>query len=99
MPDARRAAGCRVDAGAVAALVLDGRSLLPAGITLVEGTFERGDAVTILGPGGEEIARGIARYDSTELATIEGRRSDQIEELLGYDYGPVAVHRNDLILV
>jgi glutamate 5-kinase len=45
------------------------------------------------------LARGIVRYDSGDLARIRGSRSDQIAERLGYEYGPVAVHRNDMILV
>ncbi len=76
-----------------------GRSLLPAGITGVEGEFERGDAVSILGTDRRELARGIARYSGRELSQIAGCQSDQIAERLGYAYGPVAVHRNDLILV
>ncbi len=92
-------AGClRVDAGAARALRQHGSSLLPAGIAAVEGAFERGDTVCILGPAREELARGIARYASNELERIRGCRSDQIAERLGYAYGPVAVHRNDLIL-
>ena len=87
-----------VDDGAARALRETGSSLLPAGITAVEGTFGRGDTVSIIDPYREELARGIARYDSDELARIQGCRSNQITERLGYAYGPVAVHRNDLIL-
>ncbi len=87
-----------VDAGAARALRQNGSSLLPAGIAAVEGAFERGDTVSILGPKREELARGITRYDSQELDRIRGCRSDQIADRLGYAYGPVAVHRNDLIL-
>jgi len=91
--------GClMVDAGAARALREAGSSLLPAGIAAVEGTFLRGDTVSILGPGREALGRGIARYDSDELARIRGCQSNQITERLGYAYGPVAVHRNDLIL-
>lgn len=88
-----------VDAGASRALRNQGRSLLPAGITGVQGRFQRGDTVSILQPGGEELARGISRYSDQELRQILGYRSDDIANRLGYDYGPVAVHRNDLILV
>jgi glutamate 5-kinase len=88
-----------IDAGAVRALAAQKRSLLPAGITAVEGKFERGDAVSILRPDGRELARGIARYSSTEMSRIMGCHSDEINGRLGYAYGPVAVHRNDLILV
>jgi len=88
-----------VDAGAARALVKNGKSLLPAGIRGVEGDFERGDTVLIVGAKGDQLARGIVRYSSQELAQIMGCHSDQIIERLGYVYGPVAVHRNDMILV
>jgi glutamate 5-kinase len=92
--------GCLiVDEGAAQALTRAGSSLLPAGIRVVEGQFERGDTVSILGSGREELARGIARYDSRELDEIIGHRSSEIAGRLGHDNGPVAVHRNDLILV
>ncbi len=87
-----------VDEGAVHAIRDHGSSLLPAGIIAVEGRFQRGDAVLILGPDRQELARGITRYDSSDLARIAGCHSDQIAERLGYAYGPVAVHRNDMIL-
>ena len=87
-----------IDSGAVGALVGSGSSLLPAGIVSVHGNFGRGDTVSILGPAGEELARGIARYDAADLQRIRGRRSEQIAETLGYAFGPVAVHRNDLVL-
>jgi len=88
-----------IDSGAMIALSSNGRSLLPAGISSVEGSFGRGDTVSIQGPTEIELARGIARYSSQELARIAGCRSDAINLLLGYDYGPVAVHRNDMILL
>ncbi|MFW5973264.1 MAG: glutamate 5-kinase [Bacteroidota bacterium] len=88
-----------VDAGAVHALVDRGSSLLPAGVQSVDGVFHRGDSVTVSSPEGEEIARGLVRYGSAELHAIKGLRSDQIVESLGYSYGPVAVHRNDLIIL
>ena len=88
-----------IDEGAAQALQKKGRSLLPAGITAVEGSFERGDAVSITGPDKRELARGITRYNSRELGLILGCHSDEISGRLGYAYGPVAVHRNDLILV
>jgi glutamate 5-kinase len=88
-----------IDAGAERALCAAGRSLLPAGIVDVEGDFERGDTVLILGPERKPLARGIARYSSAELAHIKGCHSDQISECLGYTHGPVAVHRNDMIVL
>lgn len=88
-----------VDAGAARALRERGGSLLPAGIVAVEGNFERGDTVLIVGPRSRELARGIARYSSVDLGQIKGHRSDAIADLLGYTAGPAAVHRNDMILV
>ncbi|MEZ4512289.1 MAG: glutamate 5-kinase [Chloroflexota bacterium] len=88
-----------VDAGAERALVQNGRSLLPAGIKEIQGHFERGDAVCIVTPSGSEIARGISRYGSSDLDQIKGHQSDQIADRLGYMYGPVAVHRDDMIVI
>lgn len=89
----------RVDAGAAAALARTGSSLLPAGIRAVEGAFQRGDRVLVFGPDDDEIAHGLVRYGRDELERIMGRRSELIVELLGYTYGPAAIHRNDLILM
>lgn len=88
-----------VDPGAARALRERGGSLLPAGITRVEGDFGRGDTVLIVGPKGKDLARGITRYASADLERIRGHHSDEIADLLGYTLGPVAVHRNDMILV
>lgn len=96
----RKPKGCVViDSGAVQALKGNGRSLLPAGVTAVEGTFDRGDTICIKTGDGREIGRGIARYSSDDMAKITGLQSDQIEAKLGYVYGSVAIHRNDLILI
>jgi glutamate 5-kinase len=86
----------RVDAGAAAA-VTAGKSLLPAGLTGVDGRFEKGDTVLILGPAGTEIARGLARYDAEDAARLKGLKSDAIEEALGYSAGPVLIHADDLV--
>ena len=88
-----------IDAGAVKALVGNGRSLLPAGIIQVNGPFGRGDTISIHNNQQKELARGIVRYTSLELEKLQGCQSKDIEAQLGYAYGPVAVHRNDLILV
>lgn len=88
-----------IDRGAAQALATNGSSLLPAGIVRVVGNFTRGDSISIQGPDGRELARGITRYTSADLTRIAGRQSDDIEAVLGYAYGPVAVHRNDMILV
>lgn len=88
-----------VDAGAARAICRHGRSLLPAGIRRVEGTFRRGDTVLVHDEAGHEIARGIVAYSSSALAHILGCHSEQIVERLGYTYGPTVVHRNDMILL
>lgn len=88
-----------VDAGAARALREQGSSLLPAGIVAVEGAFERGDSVVLCDPDGVDLARGIVRYGAGALAHIQGCHSSTIAERLGYAYGPVAVHRDDLILL
>jgi glutamate 5-kinase len=88
-----------VDDGAANALCSNGRSLLPAGITQIRGQFQRGDTISILNESGSELARGIARYTSEDLKHIRGCHSDEISTKLGYNRGPVAVHRNDMILL
>ena len=88
-----------VDDGAVNALLRNGRSLLPAGICEIQGQFNRGDTIYIANINCQELARGITRYSSEALVQIAGCRSDEIEERLGYGYGAVAVHRNDMILL
>jgi len=87
-----------VDTGATRALCEKNSSLLPSGIVAVEGGFERGDTVSIVDSKRAELARGIVRYNSHDLDRIKGCHSDQITERLGYAYGSVAIHRNDLIL-
>ncbi len=85
----------RLDAGAVVALG-QGKSLLSAGVTAVTGAFGRGDAVAIVGPAGETLGKGLVRYSAAEAAAIAGRRSGDIEAILGYaGRGPV-VHRDDM---
>ncbi|MFK7843767.1 MAG: glutamate 5-kinase [Rhodothermales bacterium] len=87
-----------VNAGAVDTLKQAGGSLLSVGIKAIEGSFVRGDTVVVKGPDGEEIARGIVRYDSNDLLKVKGLRSEEISDFLGYWYGP-AVHCDDLILL
>lgn len=87
-----------LDSGAVKALQM-GRSLLPAGVTRIEGEFQRGDAVAIRGPGGDEIGRGLVAYDAAEAAMIAGRSSRDIAAILGYSGRAEMVHRDDMALV
>jgi glutamate 5-kinase len=84
-----------VDAGAVAAL-RSGKSLLPAGVAAVEGAFGRGEPVTVEGPLGEILGVGLVRYTADEARAIRGRKSGEIEGILGYPGRSVLVHRDDL---
>jgi glutamate 5-kinase len=86
-----------VDDGAVKAL-RGGKSLLPAGVRGVKGRFQRGDTVAILGPGGEEIGRGLVAYDATDAERIAGRKSAEIAEILGYAGRTEMIHRDDMAL-
>ena len=84
-----------LDAGAVDAL-MRGKSLLPAGVTAVQGAFERGDAISILGPDGAGIGSGLARYSAGETTLIKGHQSAEIEALLGYPGRAALIHRDDM---
>jgi glutamate 5-kinase len=86
-----------VDQGAAKALA-SGKSLLPAGVTRVEGSFERGDAVVIRNGEGIEIGRGLTAYDHEEAKAIIGRKSGEIEEILGYFGRAELIHRDDMVL-
>ena len=87
----------RVDHGAASALA-KGRSLLPAGVTAVDGNFGRGDAVQIIADDGTELGRGLVAYRSDEAAAIAGHQSGQIENILGYRGRDEMIHRDDLVL-
>lgn len=86
-----------LDAGAVRAVREQGKSLLPAGVCRVEGRFEPGDLVALLDPEGHEIARGLVNYGADELARIAGRKSAEIEALLGSKPYDEAIHRNNMV--
>jgi len=86
-----------VDDGAAHALKTD-RSLLPAGVTAVEGTFQRGDTVLVKDQAGIEIARGLTAYSNTDSQAIAGHNSSEIEALLGYRGRSELIHRDDLVL-
>jgi len=88
-----------IDDGAVKAIFEKNASLLPKGITGVEGTFDIGDVVAVIAPGGNEIARGVVQYNHTEIKAIKGCHSADIDSLLGYDNGAEVIHRNDLVTV
>lgn len=86
-----------VDKGAAEALA-SGKSLLPAGVTRVEGSFERGDTVAIRNGDGVEIGRGLTAYDHAEAKAIIGRKSSEIADILGYLGRPELIHRDDMVL-
>ena len=88
-----------VDPGAVHQLRAGGKSLLPIGMTAVEGDFSRGDVIAVRDPQGLEIARGLANYASTEARLICRKPSSEFEKLLGYVAEPEMVHRDNLVLM
>jgi glutamate 5-kinase len=87
-----------VDAGAVAKLRDDGKSLLAIGMTAVEGDFSRGEVIAIRDESGTEMARGLANYASAEARLICRKSSSEFEKLLGYVAEPEMVHRDNLVL-
>jgi glutamate 5-kinase len=87
-----------VDVGAAAALAR-GSSLLAAGVTRVEGTFSRGDAIAVLGPDNAVLARGLSEYDAAECAALMGRPSPEHEALLGYAPRSALIHRDQLVML
>jgi glutamate 5-kinase len=86
-----------VDAGAVKAL-RSGKSLLPAGVTRIEGTFGRGDAVVLRDPDGAEIGRGLIAYDAGDADKIKGRTSADALAILGFTGRTEMIHRDDLVM-
>lgn len=88
-----------LDAGAVAVLRQSGRSLLPVGVTAVDGGFKRGELVICTAPDGAEVARGLVNYSAEEAQRIIGQPSDRIEAILGYVDEPELIHRDNLVLV
>jgi glutamate 5-kinase len=88
-----------VDAGAAAKLRDEGKSLLPIGITDVQGEFARGDVIAVRAPDGTELARGLANYSAAETRLVARKPSSQIESLLGYANEAEMIHRDNLVLV
>jgi glutamate 5-kinase len=87
-----------IDAGAVQALV-GGASLLSAGATAVEGVFDRGDVVDVVGPDGHAIARGLSEYDADEARMIAGRRTSELADILGHAPRAALVHRDHMVML
>jgi glutamate 5-kinase len=92
--------GClRLDAGAVRAVRERGRSLLPAGVVAVEGSFGIGDPVACEDDRGVEFARGLTAYTAEDVRRIQGKSTSEIDRVLGYSNGDEVIHRDDLVLV
>jgi glutamate 5-kinase len=87
-----------IDAGAARALRSGGRSLLPIGVTEVQGEFARGDVIACLDPAGSEVARGLVNYSSSETRQIARKPSAEIEAVLGFIEEPELIHRDNLVL-
>ena len=88
-----------LDDGAVAAVVGRRTSLLPAGITRVEGAFSAGDPVELADTAGRVVARGLVNYDAADLPALLGRSTRELARELGAGYEREVVHRDDLVLV
>jgi glutamate 5-kinase len=88
-----------VDDGARDVLLKMGKSLLPSGVVQVEGRFERGACVRVCGKDGKEFARGLSDYSGLEIVRLSGRKSSEIEDILGYRYGDVIIHRDNLVVL
>ncbi len=86
-----------IDAGAARALLERGSSLLPVGVMTVDGVFDKGECVEVIGPSGV-IARGLCNYTAEEMRRIQGHVSDEIESMLGYSDFSSVVHRDNLVL-
>ena len=87
-----------LDAGAVRVVREAGRSLLPVGVTAVQGHFRRGDVVICRGPDGVEVARGLVNYSAEECRRIQGQPSNRILALLGYVDEPELIHRDNMVV-
>jgi len=87
-----------VDHGAARALV-HGGSLLPVGITQVEGEFDRGDTVRIMNASAKVLALGITNYSARDLRNLCGKQSTEIERIVGFNFGDEIVHRNNMVLM
>ena len=88
-----------LDAGAMRALVKEGKSLLPIGVKGIEGAFERGAVVACISPEGKELARGLVNYGASEARRILGKPSSEILSVLGYVDEPELIHRDNLVLL
>ena len=88
-----------IDEGAERALCERGRSLLPAGVLRVEGSFAIGDSVSCVNDSQQEVARGLAGYSSADVAQLAGKPTKEIDRVLGYSNGDEIIHRDDLVVL
>ena len=88
-----------VDDGAVKAIIQGGKSLLPSGIISAEGNFDIGDAVYCLDSKGNRIAKGLTNYSFSEVERIKGKKTSEIEKILGYKYSDEVIHRDNMVLM
>ncbi|NOZ68881.1 MAG: glutamate 5-kinase [Deferribacteres bacterium] len=88
-----------IDDGAVKALTTMGKSLLPSGIVRVEGSFEVGDYIRCMSKDGRKIAKGLTNYSSADLELIKGKKTSEIERILGYKYSDEVIHRDNLVVI
>lgn len=88
-----------IDEGAKMAILHKGKSLLPAGILDVEGKFEEGDAIIVKDIQGKNLAKGLVDYSKKDLLKIKGKQTNQIAEILGYEYGEEVIHRDNLVVL
>jgi glutamate 5-kinase len=88
-----------LDAGAVDKLTREGKSLLPIGVTAVQGEFGRGEVITCVREDGTPVARGLTNYTSSEARRIVRKPSSEIEAILGFLEGPELIHRDNMVLL
>lgn len=88
-----------IDDGAVRAIVHCGKSLLPSGIVSISGKFESGDSVYCVDSAGKRIAKGLTNYSSAEIEKIRGKKTAEIEGVIGYRYSDEVIHRDNLVLL
>lgn len=88
-----------LDDGAVKALTTMGKSLLPSGITKTEGKFAVGDYVRCISKDGKKVAKGLTNYSSGDINKIQGKRTKEIEKILGYKYSDEVIHRDNLVII
>jgi glutamate 5-kinase len=88
-----------LDDGAVRAIKEGGKSLLPSGIITVEGNFEVGDSVYCITAKGRRVAKGLINYSADDLRKIQGKKTTEIEAVLGFKYSDEAIHRDNLVIL